>query len=235
MPELRLTYTGDGVFMTANRASLAEAAFLKPGVVYNAAFSQQSSPKQSALLHAACKAAYDNQQAGPECSSWRHLKSWVLCAIGHCSEARWPAGAITPEAAHTIRQGNDLLVFTQTKSGEVIMRTAETTAGLDMEAYRDLLDKVLDKILTVFLPGVELEDLMDMIGAKKDDRGKAPGAVANSDADNDRGAKRRKGVARRNGAAGHSAGRAGKAKAPGRSGVKAGGKRKGAAGRGTKK
>ena len=172
MLELRLLHTSTGVFTTANRASLEEArTFLKPQTVYSVTLTQPSSNKQSALLHVACQLAFDNQRAGPEVASWRNLKSLVLCMVGHCTEYRFPQGSMSVEVAHVIRQGADMPIITQSRTGEIVMRAANTTRGMSMEDYSELLDKVLAKLSEVFVPGMDIEDLKREIGADKHERG----------------------------------------------------------------
>ncbi len=84
MLDLRLRYQGNGTFHTASKLDLdlAEEKVEKHALL-RAKVSHPRSLRQNAYFHALIEAAYDNPQAGPQVSDWRHLKAWLLIQAGH--------------------------------------------------------------------------------------------------------------------------------------------------------
>jgi hypothetical protein len=121
-----------------------------------------------------CEHAFDNQRAGPELPTWRHLKDWLLIHpdVGHCQERRVKVGKLTPREAQAagvalataLRTGEDFVgVGYDTKHGEFVVRTAKSVSfrAVTSDDMAAITDKVVGLICKEILPGTDPEDLFN--------------------------------------------------------------------------
>lgn len=162
MLDLRLRYEGNGVFRVATKedAQKAEREF-DAGEAIKARCTKRFTVTQSALFHAMCRIAFDNQTTTqPGLPSWRHLKSWLKIQAGHCDVVVFTDG-FSAEAAKYLRRKYDTMDFTMNiKTGAVTMKTARSLTELSKDDMGVLIDKAKAVIEQHIIPGVDLDELM---------------------------------------------------------------------------
>ncbi len=160
MLDLRLQYQGGGKFQTRNKLDfeLAEAE-LKPGETLRCRTTKQRGIRANRLFHAIIEAAFDNRRGGPGpeiVPTWRHLKSWILCEIGHCEVTVFEADAITAKVAKALRQVHDNTFFSmRPNTGEIVMRVARPTRNLTQKEFGEIIDATLAVICREIVPGAD--------------------------------------------------------------------------------
>lgn len=160
MLDLRLEYQGSGRFQTRTKLDFEIASQeLTQGETLRCKLTKQRSIRANRLFHAIIEAAFDNRRGGPPpeiIPTWRHLKSWILCEIGHCEITVFEAAAITPQVAKALRQSMDNVFFSaRRETGEIIMRIAKPTRNLSSEQFNELIEKTLTVICNVIVPGAD--------------------------------------------------------------------------------
>lgn len=160
MLDLRLEYMGGGQFQTRTKLDFELAAQeLTQGETLRCKLTKQRSIKANRLFHGIIEAAFDNRRGGPGpeiVPTWRHLKAWVLCEIGHCEITVFEADAITPPVARTLRKTLDNVFFSaRRETGEIVMRVAKQTRNLSSQDFAELIDKTLTVICNVIVPGAD--------------------------------------------------------------------------------
>lgn len=155
MIDLRVEYMGGGKFQTLTPTDYEEAErSLTRGDKVRAQLTHQRSVRQNAYFHALVQCAYENQRGGNKLPSWRHLRSHLLIAAGHCHEERVslngvPDKLVTPllqNTARVLRRHSDLLeISLDRKSNDVVFRAAKSWSF--RETNSDVASAVLNKVI----------------------------------------------------------------------------------------
>ena len=163
MFDLRLRYDGNGIFRVATKEDARIATRnVDVGEQIKAHCTKRFTATQSALFHAMCKLAYDNQTTTqPDLPSWQHLKSWLKIQAGHCDVVTFTDG-FSAEAARYLRKKYDTMDFTlNVKTGAVTMKTARSLTELNKDDMGLLIDRCKTIIEKHIMPGVDLDQLME--------------------------------------------------------------------------
>lgn len=174
MLSLSIKYCGGGNYRTRSPLDLemSERDF-KVGEELSAKVSRKRSVQQNEFFHGIIEAAFANQRGGATCATWRHLKSHLLIAAGHCDEERIAlkglpvgdvSGVVGPIAA-ALKRKFDVVETSYDKSRhEIVMRFAkswkfEKTSGV---TAGEITDRVVAIICAEIVPGVTPERLFEM-------------------------------------------------------------------------
>lgn len=167
MLDLRLEYLGNGKFQTLYPTDFEDAEkSLTGGDKLRAQLTHQRSVRQNNYFHALVQSAYENQRGGKKLPTWRHLRSHLLIAAGHCTEKRVslkgvPANMIEPmlvSQAKVLRSFSDVLEISYDKrNGDVVYRAAKSWSFRETgsaEATK-ILDRVVAHICAEIVPGLD--------------------------------------------------------------------------------
>jgi hypothetical protein len=162
--ELQLKHLGEGRFQTASRLDfeLSSKTF-DQGEMVKAVVTKRRSVKQNNFFHALVEAAWDNQRGGPMLPTWRHLKSWLLINVGHCTVKEFSAKAMTPDVAAFFRTNFDTVDFS-TNGRTIFVKIAKSVSFTKAEAeiMRKVTDDVVALICSDIVPGITADDLLTM-------------------------------------------------------------------------
>ncbi|MEO0943230.1 MAG: hypothetical protein AAFY06_00110 [Pseudomonadota bacterium] len=157
MLDLRLEYAGEGNFVCRTRfdRELVDDK-LKAGERVRAKVTRPRSARQNDFFHAIVEAAFDNQRAGPQFPTWRHLKSWLLIQVGHCEVKTFPVTAMTPSVAAWLRRQHDNIDFAH-DGDHIYAYTAKSIsfAACGGEKMDEIVDAVIVRIINDICPGMD--------------------------------------------------------------------------------
>lgn len=168
MLELRLEYLGNGRFQTLHSIDFAEACEkLTTGDKLRAQLTHQRSVRQNNYFHALVQQAFENQRGGKKLPTWKHLRSHLLIAAGHCNEDRIsvkgvPMRLIQPllvSQARILRRHTDVLETSyDPRSEEIVYRTAKSWSFRETgsEEAKRILDRVIAIICSEIVPGMDV-------------------------------------------------------------------------------
>lgn len=177
MLDLRVSYSGGGQFQARTRMDFELCQSFTVGEELRAKVGRKRSVRQNDFFHGLCEAAFENQRGGPSLPTWRHLKSHLLIAAGHCEEARIGlkrlpgddvAAFVAPFAAALRRQFETVEVSYDQRRHEVVMRFAKSWKfeKADGDVAKAITARVVEIICSDIVPGVSPEALMDMAKEK---------------------------------------------------------------------
>lgn len=172
MIDLRLEYVGGGTFRCRSKLDFELCGQkLRDGEKVRAKITNQRSVKQNEFFHSLIELAWENQRAGPQLPSWRHLKSWLLIQVGHCTVKEFDPRVLGPSVASYLRQVFDTVDFTSETVGDreiIRMKVAKTVnfKEVSSEEMSEIVDKVVAIICTDIVPGSSPDEILNMAKAK---------------------------------------------------------------------
>lgn len=170
MTEMHLRYMGQGQFRAASRVDKDIAdEMAAPGAVLVMRPSNKRSHPQNQRFHAIIEAAYDHC-LDDRFPTWRHLKAYILCAVGHCDEYRIALHLVKPDGIPIIAGGiaealrgqtHSVVTSYDAHSHELVIRAAKSVSFNSLGAARfgELSDKCVDYICIKICPGMQPEEL----------------------------------------------------------------------------
>ena len=173
MLDLRLRHEGGGRFQTATRLDLDLSSQLEHGETLRARITRKRSVQQNEFFHALIETAHENQRGGQIMPSWRHLKSHLLIAVGHCDEARIALHECSAATAAIVAKGmtaelrrrfDTVETSYDRRRHEIVMRFAKSVAFSEVSRERmaEIVDAVTAIICSDIVPGTTPEQLFDI-------------------------------------------------------------------------
>lgn len=181
MPEVVLIFDGNGRFHTGSKGDLhlCNERF-EPGERVRAKITKKRSTRQNGFFHALIHQGFVNQQAGPEFEDEDQMKGWILLKAGWSTEERigfppdlpgskkqrvqWMVPFVADLASRQRARHGSVAVAIDPNSEEIVFRYPRSTnfEKCDAEEFGKIVDKAVDLICTVIVPGTSPEELRTM-------------------------------------------------------------------------